>query len=109
MNYNDFCERCNHYDFDIHKGILCSLTKDKPNFIDKCAKFELNPDKAESQSTAVPQNTQKSSIGQEIIGIVGGLIGMTVWVKLGGVTGFIVGAMSGGFVSIFLGILFKKN
>jgi len=45
MDYNQFCERCQHYDFDLQKGILCGLTNEKPSFVDTCNEFELDPKK----------------------------------------------------------------
>ena len=45
VDYDRFCKRCQHYDFDLRKGILCGLTEEKPSFVDTCEKFELDPQK----------------------------------------------------------------
>jgi len=51
MDYDRFCKRCQYYDFDLQKGILCGLTNEKPSFVGTCEKFELDPKKDNSPTT----------------------------------------------------------
>lgn len=36
----EFCERCENQKFDTQKGIICSLTNDKADFVGTCPNFE---------------------------------------------------------------------
>ncbi len=49
MNYALTCKRCQHYNFDLQKGILCGLTKEKPSFQNECKDFLLDPNKEKEQ------------------------------------------------------------
>jgi hypothetical protein len=39
----DLCKRCLHCERDIHRGILCGFTREKPEFDEKCPDFNLDP------------------------------------------------------------------
>ena len=45
VDYDCFCRRCKFYDFNISKGILCGITKLKPEFEDSCSNFSLDPER----------------------------------------------------------------
>jgi len=45
IDYDFFCDRCKHKDFDLQKGVLCGLTNMKPAFEDDCKDFVLDPEK----------------------------------------------------------------
>ena len=47
MNRNDqleFCKICENHKYDNHKGIICSLTNDKADFIETCPSFKEKPE-----------------------------------------------------------------
>lgn len=43
IDFDKWCGRCKHYEFEFSKGILCGLTHQKPNFQGVCPVFEFNP------------------------------------------------------------------
>ena len=45
VDYDSFCRRCKFYDFNLSKGILCGITKLKPDFEDICSNFSLDPER----------------------------------------------------------------
>ncbi|RMG33271.1 MAG: hypothetical protein D6732_12315 [Methanobacteriota archaeon] len=59
MDYQKFCERCQHYQFNLEEGILCGLTHQKPSFEESCDKFELDPLKDQP-----PEKYQHSSVAR---------------------------------------------
>ena len=40
MRNIDLCKKCKKSEFDSNKGIVCSLTSDKPTFEDGCPNFQ---------------------------------------------------------------------
>ncbi len=42
MDYNKFCERCQHFQLSLQIGIVCGLIKAKPNFKDSCNDFVID-------------------------------------------------------------------
>ncbi len=45
MNYNQFCKRCKYYTSNLQTGVLCGVTNAKPNFVDSCHQFILDPNR----------------------------------------------------------------
>ncbi len=43
----DLCKNCKHYEFDWQKGVLCSLTHAKPDFVDQCPDYVLDANRPE--------------------------------------------------------------
>ena len=37
------CQKCANRSFNPKVGLVCGLTQEKPNFIDTCAKFKIDP------------------------------------------------------------------
>jgi len=52
-----YCEVCTHGDFNLQKGLLCTLTSQKPDFIEKCSQFILS-----SKDVVIPDFTVKEEI-----------------------------------------------
>ncbi len=40
INYDKWCNKCVHYEFDLKEGIICGLTKEKPKFVEVCPYFK---------------------------------------------------------------------
>ncbi len=53
-NIYEFCKRCQWGTFDPKRGIICSLTNDKPDFDPTCDKFEMT-DQARQELIAKKQ------------------------------------------------------
>lgn len=84
MDYDNFCKKCQHYDFNLQGGILCGLTNAKPDFDQVCTKFQLDPNReAEIQKSSsfkksdveqVPadmdESLKKWGIGLIILGVI---------------------------------------
>ncbi|MBN1349543.1 DUF4190 domain-containing protein [candidate division KSB1 bacterium] len=74
MNYQQFCERCQHYEYDVSRGILCGLTHEKPSFVDTCPDFMLDPAKevsptVESGAWQMPPKTSSDAIWALVLSI----------------------------------------
>lgn len=75
VNYKEYCERCQHYEYGKHRGVVCGLTHRRPTFKDECDKFLL--DEERSQQIDVREKTKKMrkelkrwGIGLIILGII---------------------------------------
>jgi hypothetical protein len=84
MDYDNFCKKCQHYDFNLQKGILCRITNAKPDFDQVCMQFQLDPnreaeiqkskDLKEIRNKQVPvemdERLKKWGIGLIILGVI---------------------------------------
>jgi len=109
MNYDKFCKRCNHYSYNIQKGILCGLTNEKPDFEDNCDKFDLNPEKGEyiepPTDAEIMESINKESNKNwpsKVSGWIGAFIGIVIWGSIGGIKGFIIGVIGGTICSVVI-------
>ena len=63
MDYKRYCERCQHSESNLKEGIICGLTKAKPNFDDTCKDFILDEKRAQvvekQKSTIYPASGGK--------------------------------------------------
>ncbi len=39
VDYDNFCKRCSHKEFNMSQGVLCGITHAKPDFADECKDF----------------------------------------------------------------------
>lgn len=58
VDYEKFCNRYVNRSFDFHRGMICSLTNQKPNFTDDCVDFVLN-EKREGQLSRLESERSK--------------------------------------------------
>ena len=42
-NISEFCDNCTNKSFNPNLGLVCGLTGEKPDFIDTCPSFSLDP------------------------------------------------------------------
>ncbi len=42
-NISEFCDNCTNKSFNPNLGLVCGLTNEKPDFIDSCPSFTLDP------------------------------------------------------------------
>ena len=84
MDYDNFCKKCQHYDFNFQSGILCGLTNRKPDFDQVCMQFQPDPnreaeiqkskDLKEIRNKQVPvdmdERLKKWGIGLVILGVI---------------------------------------
>lgn len=45
IDYDKYCKRCSHYQYDQSMGILCGITENTPSFEGNCKSFELDFEK----------------------------------------------------------------
>ena len=84
MNYQQYCNSCKNYDFDIKKGILCGLTGLKPSFENECSNFVLDPirrkkvnngiqklelSKSRNKGSIIDREFKKCALGGLIVGL----------------------------------------
>jgi len=76
----EFCKICENQKFDTHKGIICSLTNDKADFIGTCPSFKEKPEmkkyneyKSQSETIRYPALNLVISVFQ-IFGWVVGIV-----------------------------------
>lgn len=65
------CSKCEHKETNLKLGILCSLTKAKPDFIDTCESFEeslLEKQKNNAKEYVKKINNQDNSFNSELSG-----------------------------------------
>ena len=98
MDYNKFCKRCKNYEFNFQKGILCSLTLEKPLFTGECKDFILDPERDKKTSNSnqkfqaahqnktasvLEEDFKKSAIGNLILSVIISLVLFFVIVSQG--------------------------
>ncbi len=81
----EICSVCKKREFDPNKGLVCSLTKDKPTFEDDCTTFESDTVQVEKQVTRTAMYEENKSIS--------GWLAFFLWVGIG--VGSIVSAIMG--------------
>jgi len=64
------CKRCTKRKFDYQKGLICSLTNEKPDFADECPDFERDETIKVYFKAALRPNTRRAKIAQLFIWIV---------------------------------------
>ncbi|MBD3342371.1 MAG: hypothetical protein GF353_24940 [Candidatus Lokiarchaeota archaeon] len=81
MNYSKFCQRCQHYRYDLYKGIVCGLTNGKPDFEEECENFELDPSKGSNTTEAnFKKEVKKNGFGKEKRMLIFLLIVIPIWI-----------------------------
>jgi hypothetical protein len=58
MDYDNFCQKCQHYNFTLQSGIICGLTNEKPAFEGNCEQYQYDPKRAPT-IRAIPINKKK--------------------------------------------------
>lgn len=61
MRNIEYCKKCKKRKFDSNRGIICSLTEEKPNFIDNCGDFEKDETVKVYQGQELRPNEKRSS------------------------------------------------
>ncbi len=66
------CKKCEKRKFDPNLGIVCSLTLRKPDFIDKCKDFIIDPKEASkiAAKSYTPAEGEKSGSSMSVWGVV---------------------------------------
>ena len=62
MTNIDLCKKCKRRKFDLKQGIICGLTNEKPNFVDKCPEFEKDDSVKEYKGLDLKPNNQRAKI-----------------------------------------------
>ncbi len=59
-----FCKQCENKKFDPNTGIVCALTQRKPDFLENCKDFIINPKEAQKVAAKayVAQEEKSSSM-----------------------------------------------
>lgn len=103
-----FCKKCTHREMDLKQGLICSLTKEKADFINYCKDYTLDPSYEERFDDTEELNPQliKSIISDDVFeklrleqryslgitaGIVTGIIGALLWGAITLATGYQIG------------------
>ncbi|MBN1781596.1 hypothetical protein JW948_10755 [bacterium] len=79
MDYKKWCKRCANYDFDLKKGIICGLTKNKPDFQDSCKDFAL--DEVKNLETKTDRH-EISGRTEEAAKKGNGCVGWLIWIVI---------------------------
>jgi len=106
-----FCKKCTNREMDLKQGLICSLTKEKANFINDCRDYNLDStyEKRFDDTEELHNHVVKSIISDDIleklkqeqnyllgliIGITVGLLGALLWGMLTVATGYQIGYMA---------------
>ena len=106
-----FCKKCTNREMDLKQGLVCTLTKEKANFIDQCADYQLDPTYKErfDDTEAIDNEVLKTIIDEKVLeqlrseqnypmalvaGIVVGLLGALLWGAITVATGYQIGYMA---------------
>lgn len=124
----DYCKKCQNRQMDFQKGILCSLTNNKPKFEKTCKDFILDEKVRERESDdayiltskdikdKVSDKLYKRLILEQnvpaavIVGFLTSVLGAVIWALLTIATGLQIGIMAlgiGALVGIFVRIYGK--
>ncbi|MBN1996216.1 hypothetical protein JW935_01605 [candidate division KSB1 bacterium] len=82
---NNFCKKCQHRDGSLSRGILCGLTKNKPDFEQTCPDYVEDPDEAKRISrleTSSVKHQTRSEVGEGGNGCVNWLIWIGILVVI---------------------------
>lgn len=66
-----FCTQCKKREFHKDNGLVCSLTFDKPKFVETCPDFEIDPKVVTRKADAEIEEVKSKSNGA------------TVWIVIG--------------------------
>ncbi len=70
VNYEEYCRRCQHYEYGKHRGVVCGLTHRKPTFQDECENLVIDKEKAseiEQQESAKKMRKELKGWGIALI------------------------------------------
>ncbi len=70
MNNYLLCKTCSNKDFDFQKGLICTLTKEKPNYDDSCNDFLMDESIEEENETVLRPNKQRALVAMTLIWVV---------------------------------------
>lgn len=71
----EFCSKCQKREFSTERGLVCSLTKEKPDFEDECASFDPDNEKIAFQKSKDESRERSKSVS--------GWLAFFLWVGLG--------------------------
>ncbi|QLE00994.1 hypothetical protein HX109_05220 [Galbibacter sp. BG1] len=57
-----FCKQCEKRSFDSSTGIFCSVTQQKPNFIDNCSDFAQDEKQLKKSERMEVQKSNKAQV-----------------------------------------------
>ncbi|MEW7291032.1 hypothetical protein [Aquimarina sp. 2304DJ70-9] len=106
-----FCKKCTNREMDLKQGLICTLTKEKANFINECRDFSLDPEYQERFDDIEPleNHVMKSLVDDKVLdklrleqnypqGLIGGIstgiVGAVLWGAITVATGFQIGFMA---------------
>ena len=106
-----FCKKCNNREMDLKQGLVCTLTKEKANFIDQCADYDADPTYKErfDDTEPIENHVLKTIIDDKLLGqlrseqnyplalvasILVGLLGAILWGAITVATGYQIGYMA---------------
>ena len=109
--YLNFCKKCTNREMDLKQGLVCTLTKEKANFIDQCTDYQVDPTYKErfDDTEALDNEVLKTIIDEKVLeqlrseqnypmalvaGIVVGLLGALLWGAITVATGYQIGYMA---------------
>lgn len=71
----ELCSKCQKREFSTERGLVCSLTKEKPDFEDECASFDPDNEKIAFQKSKDESRERSKSVS--------GWLAFFLWVCLG--------------------------
>lgn len=106
-----FCKKCIHREMDLQQGLVCSLTKEKANFVNECRDFSLDPDYQErfDDTEALENHVVRSLVDDSVLnklrseqnyplgimlGIAAGILSAMLWGAITVATEFQIGFMA---------------
>ena len=76
-----YCKQCINKGFDIKEGIICNLTKEKPNFKFKCEEFQVNKiiearikNEYSEKRKSIKESIETINFGSNVLYLISGLI-----------------------------------
>lgn len=102
IDYDKFCRKCKFYSSSLQNGVLCGIDHQKPNFIEKCKNFILDPEREKKVDYQIKKqenskiNENSGFFAPEKKGIKSGALGgiimiaiAVLWFGLGYMAGYI--------------------
>jgi hypothetical protein len=70
MNRIELCKKCKKRKFDLKQGLVCSLTSEKPNFVDSCPEYYRDETIKEYKGVELKPNNQRAKTLLSLIWVV---------------------------------------
>ncbi len=64
------CTMCTNGKFDTTKGIICSLTNEKPDFEERCKDFVIDPREAQKIAVKKQYSVEEDTSNRSIIWVI---------------------------------------